>query len=200
MNNRRFRPLILAVLALIAVWIVAFTLFHLAAKTQITAEKMENYAASVDLDKLSGDARAKAINDFADMANLLSLDERQKWRRADLWRKWFAAMTEKEKLDFIDKTLPTGMKQMLDAYGKLPDDQRKRIVDNSLRRMKQDGPNNADGGFGKNGAPPLSPELEQKVRELGVQQLYLDSSAETKAELQPLLEQMQRQVQNNPGR
>ena len=50
---------------------------------------------------LSGDARVKAINDFADMANLLSFDERQKWRRDDLWRKWFAAMTEKEKLDFI---------------------------------------------------------------------------------------------------
>jgi hypothetical protein len=197
MQNRRFRPLIFAVLALIAVWIVALITFHLAAKTRVTAEKMENYAASVDLNNLSGDARAKAINNFADMANLLSYDERQKWRRADLWRKWFAAMTEKEKLDFIDKTLPTGIQQMLDAYSKLPDDQRKRIVDNSLKRMQQD-PNNANGGFGKNGAPVLSPELEQQARQLGVQQLYMNSSAETKAELQPLLEQMQRQVQNSP--
>jgi len=198
MKNRRYRPLLFAVLALIAVWIVALVIFHLAAKTRVTAEKMENYAASVDLNNLSGDARAKAINDFADMANLLSFEERQKWRRADLWRKWFAAMTEKEKLDFINKTLPTGMQQMLDAYGKLPDDQRKRIVDNSLKRMQQDGPNNADGGFGQNGAPLLSPELEQQARQLGVQQLYMNSSAETKAELQPLLEQMQRQIQNNP--
>ena len=198
MQNRRYRPLIFAVLALVAVWIITLIVFHLAAKTRVTAEKMENYAASVDLDQLSGDARAKAINDLADMANLLSFEERQKCRRDDLWRKWFAAMTEKEKLDFINKTLPTGMQQMLDAYSKLSDDQRKRIVDNSLKRMQQDGPNNADGGFGKNGAPPLSPELEQQVRDLGVQQLYLNSSAETKAELQPLLEQMQRQVQNNP--
>jgi len=198
MKNRRYRPLIFAALALIAVWIVALVIFHLAAKTRVTAEKMENYAASVDLDQLSGDARAKAINDLADMANLLSFEERQKWRRDDLWRKWFAAMTEKEKLDFINKTLPTGIQQMLDAYSKLPDDQRKRIVDNSLKRMQQDGPNNADGGFGKNGAPALSPELEQQARDLGVQQLYLNSSAETKAELQPLLEQMQRQIQNNP--
>ncbi|HTB82602.1 MAG TPA: hypothetical protein VK742_03020 [Candidatus Sulfotelmatobacter sp.] len=198
MQNRRFRPLIFAALALVAVWIVALIIFHFAAKTRVTAEKMENYAASVDLDQLSGDARAKAINDLADMANLLSFDERQKWRRDDLWRKWFAAMTEKEKLDFINKTLPTGIQQMLDAYSKLSDDQRKHIVDNSLKRMQQDGPNNADGGFDKNGAPQLSPELEQQVRDLGVQQLYLNSSAETKAELQPLLEQMQRQVQNNP--
>ena len=196
MQNRRFRPLIFAALALVAVWIVALLIFHLAAKTRVTAEKMENYAASVDLDKLSGDARAKALNDFADMANLLSFDERQKWRRDDLWRKWFAAMTEKEKLDFINKTLPTGIQQMLDAYSKLSDDQRKRIVDNSLKRMQQDGPNNADGGFGKNGAPALSPELEQQARDIGVQQLYMNSSAETKAELQPLLEQIQRQIHN----
>ena len=197
MNNRRFRPLIFAALALVAVWIIALIFFHLAARTKITAEKMEDYAASVDLTKLSGDARAKAINEFADMANLLSFEERQKWRRADLWRKWFAAMTDPEKLDFIDKTLPTGMKQMLDAYSNLPEDQRKRIVDNSLKRMEQD-PNNADGGFGKKGAPELSPELEQKVRDLGIKQLYLNSSPETKAELQPLLEQMQRQIQNHP--
>ena len=194
--NRRFRPLIFALLAIVAVWAVALAAFHLAAKTQMTAEKLEAFTASVDLASLTGTERERALQKLADMANALTLAERQKWRRADLWRKWFAAMTEAERMKFIEATLPTGMKQTLDAFSKLPPERRKKIVDDSLKRMKEQGVNNADGGFGKNGAPPLSPELEQKVRELGLQQFYTGSDAETKAELAPLLEQMQRQVRN----
>ena len=44
-------------------------------------------------------------------------------------------MTEAERLKFIEATLPTGMKQTLDAFSKLPDDQRKRIADNTPSRV-----------------------------------------------------------------
>jgi len=51
------------------------------------------------------------------------------------------------------------------------------------------------GDYGRNGPPPLSPELEKDVREIGLTEVYADSSAETKAELAPLLEQIQAQIQ-----
>jgi hypothetical protein len=199
MNNGRFRPLIFAALALAIVWVVALSIFHFAAKTKMTAEKLEQYTASVDLSKLSGNDRDKAINDFATKVNSLTYEERLKWRLDEDWKRWFAAMTEAERLKFIETTLPTGFKQMMDAFSQLPDDRRKKVIDDAMKRLRDEGANGINktaGDYGKNGPPPLSPELEQKVRELGLKELYTDSSAETKAELAPLVEQMQELVRS----
>ncbi len=199
MNNRRFRPLIFAALALVAVWGVAWTVYHFAGQSKMTAEKLQAYITANDLTKLSAPAREKTIGDFADKVNQLSLEERMNWRRGDDWKKWFAAMTEAERGKFIEATLPTGFKQMMDAFSQLPDDKRKKFIDDAMRRMKEQGANGMNksvGDYGKNGPPPLSSELEQKVRQLGLKELYTDSSAETKAELAPLLDELGRQVRS----
>jgi len=197
MNNRRFRPLIFAAIALAIVWVVALAIFHFAAGTKMTAEKVEQYASSVDLNKLSGSDRDKAIGDFASKINALTYEERLKWRRDEDWKRWFAAMTEAERLKFIETTLPTGFKQMMDAFSQLPEDRRKKVIDDAMKRLRDEGAggiNKTAGDYGKNGPPPLSPELEQRVRELGLKTLYTDSSAETRAELAPLMEQMQQLI------
>jgi hypothetical protein len=199
MKNRRFRPLIYAGIALVVVWITALAVYHFAARTKMTAERLNQYAASMNLDQLSAAEREKALAGFAAKINSLTYEERLKWRRGEAWKKWFASLTEAERLKFIEATLPTGIKQMLDAFSALPDDQREKIIDNSLKRLKEQGANggnNNGGDYGKNGSPPLSPELEQKARELGLQTFYSQSSAETKAELAPLLEQMQQSMRN----
>ncbi|HEV2694539.1 MAG TPA: hypothetical protein VG347_16720 [Verrucomicrobiae bacterium] len=199
MNNRRYRPLIFAALTLAAVWVVALTIFHFAANSKMTAAKLEQYSAATDLNKLSGSDRDKAISDFSSKINGLTYEERLKWRRDEDWKRWFAAMTEAERLKFIEATLPTGFKQMMDAFSQLSDDRRKKVIDDAMKRLRDEGANGVNktgGDYGKNGPPPLSPELEDKVRELGLKEFYSDSSAETKAELAPLVEQMQQQVRS----
>ena len=203
MKNRRFRPLKIAAVALVTVWGVTWAVFYFADKTKMTAEKAEQFAASVDLTQLSTSDREKAIAHFADMVNALTYEERLKWRRDDGWKKWFAAMTEAERLKFIEATLPTGFAQTLDAFSQLPAEKRKQAVDDSINRLKQRGQaalNNPTGDYGKNGEPLLDPELEKKAREMGLKQLYTDSSAETKADLAPLLEEIQRQIQEGQTR
>jgi hypothetical protein len=106
-------------------------------------------------------------------------------------------MTDDEKGRFIEATMPTGMKQMINAFEQMPEDQRKRAVDRATKQMAED---QAHGGAGQgNGGanqPPISEELRQKIIRIGLQQLYSQSSAQTKAELAPLLEQIQKVMES----
>jgi len=200
MKNRRFRPLLFAAAALAAVWIVALVIFHFSGRARVTVEKLQQYVDSTDLDKLSAAKRDRAVFQFAGMVNSLSAEERMNWRREDGWKKWFQGMNETERAKFIEMTLPTGFKQMMDAYSRLPEDQRKKFIDDAVNKLRQAGVNQSVGDYGTNGPPPLSPELERKVREIGLKEFYTDSSPETKAELAPLLEQMQIQIRSGRRR
>src|ERR1035441_9935317 len=85
---------------------------------------------------------------------------------------WFDKMTEEEKAAFIEATMPTGFKQMLTSFEQLPDDKRRKTIDDALKRLKEardqvaggtGGPNQG----GTNSPPVLSDELQAKVRTIG---------------------------------
>jgi hypothetical protein len=187
--------------AICAIWIVAVIGYRIARNAKMTAEKVKTYAESVDINKLSGAARAKAIRDLEAMMNALTAEERQKARFERAARSWFDEMTEEEKAEFIEATMPSGFKQMLTSFEQLPEDKRRRTVSDALRRLKEERDQLAAGQPGGNpndpNAPPvLSPELEAKVRSIGLKAFYSQASAQSKAELAPLLEELQKSMQN----
>lgn len=186
--------------AIAGIWIVATAGFYLAKSFKVTGEKVRAYVEAVDLSKLSGDARARAIQKLADMLNKLSYEERQRLRLGRTAEKWFEQMTEEEKGAFLEATMPTGMKQMITAFEEMPADKRQRVLDNAMKRLREDRGRKPSGGApkpgGTNAPPAISPELEEKVREIGLKSFYSQSSAQTKAELAPLLEEMQRSMQS----
>ena len=167
----------------------------------MTAEKVKAYAESVDISKLTGDARAKAIQDLADKLNALSFEERRKARlEREAWS-WFDRMTEEEKAAFIEATMPTGFKQMLASFEQLPEDKRRKTIDDAMRRLRdardQLGAVAGGGNRGGTNSPPvLSDELQAKVRTIGLKTFYSQSSAQTKAELAPVLEELQRVMES----
>src|SRR5258706_11498159 len=201
MLSQRWRPLFFSLVALLAIWGLAFTGYTIAKNSRVTAEKVRAYVESVDLTKLSADARARAIQKLANMLNALSLEERRRTRMERIAWGWFEQMTEEEKAAFIDATMPTGFKQMLASFEQLPEEKRRRAIDDAVRRLKESQQKLQAGGPTANGgatnAPPgLSQDLQAKVRTIGLKTFYSQSSAQTKAELAPVLEGLQRVMES----
>jgi hypothetical protein len=197
MLNPRLRPVLWAVATLVAIWVVAIAGYEFARNARVTPEKVRAYIESVDFSHLSAADRAAAIKKLAAMLNALTLEERRSLRLDRT--AWFNEMTEAEKSEFLEATLPTGFKQMLAAFEDMPPDKRKHVVDQAMKQLQDARNNQADDGQppspGNNGVV-LSPELQEQVTKIGLQSFYSQSSAQTKAELAPLLEEMQRTMES----
>lgn len=200
MINRRQRPLLFAAVAIAAVWLLAWGGYTVAKNSKMTAERLRAYAQSVDLSRLSGKERAAAIAKLAAKLNALSADERQQARMEGVWAHWFEQMTEEEKNAFLEATVPSGFMQMLSAFDQLSEDKRRRAIGESLRRLKDLRENLRESGQSSpvttaNRAPVIAPDMEQRVRETGLKTFYSESSAQTKAQLAPILEELQRMME-----
>ena len=193
MAGNRHRPILIAAIALVLVWLLSWGGYVIAGKARMTPDAVRAYASSLDLNKLSAADRARALRELAEKYNALTFDERRGLRPDT---NLFAQMTEEEKASFIEATMPTEIKQALIAFDQMPADRRQRLIDNALHNLRShpDGPD-----AGSNGAPQFSPEEEAKIRSLGLKTFYSESSAETKAELAPLLNELQNQIQNGRG-
>jgi hypothetical protein len=194
MLSQRWRPLVFIFAAVLAIWVMALVGYRIARNTKMTAAKLQLYVNSVDFSRLSGTARQEAVRTLASKLNALSLEERRKARfQRSAWS-WFEQMTEEEKSEFVEATLPTGFKQMLSSFEQLSQDQRRKTIDDALRELKRVGdqaPGENIGEPGGTNGPALSPELEAKMRTIGLKAFYSQSSAQTKAELAPVLEELQ---------
>ncbi len=202
----RQKPIFVAAAILFGVWALAYGGYVLAQKSQVTGEKVRTYLAKNDLAKLQGRDRAKALKDLAAYMNQLPADERRTTRMDREWEKWFKEMSEAEKGDFIEATLPSGVKQMLTAFEQLPPEKRSKAINDSVKRLREarDDPKNRAQWQGRDAPPPLSEDLQKRVAAAGLGAFYSQSSAQTKAELAPLLEEIQRSMESGrlmrPGR
>jgi hypothetical protein len=201
MRQRRF--LISAVATIVGIWVLATTGHAYLESLKMTAEKVRAYMESVDFASLTGDARANAIKKLEDELNALPYEERQRLRLQHLVDGWFNQMTEQEKSQFVEATMPTGFKQMINAFQQLPDDKRRRLIDNTMNNLRNADSrpmrglqNSTNAPAGGTNAPVISPELEAQIRNIGLKTFYSQSSAETKAEVAPVLEELQHQMEN----
>jgi hypothetical protein len=199
--NARYRPINIALAALLGVWLAAWGGYALSDHFKMTVEKLRAFVEGTDLSKLSGDARAKALHDLAAKINALSPDERRQARVDRLWNEWFRDMTEQEKSDFLDATLPSGFHQMLASFEQQAPEKRQKAIDDAIKQLRKerDNPSQKSKPTDPNdtNAPPvLSEELQQKVTTIGLNSVFTGSSAETRAELAPLLEEIQKNMES----
>jgi hypothetical protein len=175
------------ILVLAGVWLIAGGVIWWARAAKPTPEKIANYLAAHPVDGLAGAKREKVIHKVADQINALEYEQRRELRMGRRLDAFFRSLTPEEQTRFLDLTLPTGFKQMMEAFNKMEPQKRKRFVERALNDMKQ-----------QEGAepPPGSDDPHvKKIVEQGVRSFYSDASADVKMDFAPLLEQMQKNVQ-----
>lgn len=109
-------------------------------------------------------------------------------------------MTEEEKGTFLEMTMPSGFKQMLAGFEQQPEDKRHRAITNAIERLK-DAREMSQTDYEKKtkprgtNQPVISEDLQKRIAVIGLKSVYSDSSAQTKAELAPLLEEIQKNME-----
>ena len=198
MVSQRWRPVLYCAFAVIAIWIVALTGFTIAKNSRLTADRVRAYVESVELGKLSVPQRAAAIQKLADKLNALPVQERRRAQFERIPRAWFDQMTDEEKKHFLEATTPSGLTQMLTAFQQLPEDQRKRAIEDTVRRLRDSQLKMRAEGTASltNALPPVNGELISRIRTRGLVDFYSESSAQTKADLAPVLEELQRVMES----
>lgn len=203
MSKHRRRSFLYALAGMAVVWMVALGGYFIFKSSRITAETVADYLHSMDLNKLSGEQRAKALRNLASQMKALSIEERRRARGDGEWARWFAEMSEEEKGAFIEATMPSGFKQMLSSFEQLPEEKRQLAISRAIRDLKKarENPDNPESTRtnwwrGTNSSPELSADLQQKVVKIGLKSFYSESSAQSKVELAPLLEELQRNMES----
>lgn len=204
MRISRLRVAFVAGIAIVAVWLVVLAGYIWTQHSKVTSDKVSKYISAINLSALTDSQRAAAIAELARQINALTSEERMRMYARRAWDGWFRQMSEKEKASFVEATLPTGIKQMMTAFEQMPEAARKKTLGEAMKRLREAHelplPNNPssqqDQAALTNSPSPVSAELERRMQTVGLKTFYTGSSAQTKAEVAPLLEEMQRLMEN----
>jgi preprotein translocase subunit SecA len=158
-----------------------------ARSVKVTPESLTKYMETHPLDGQAPGDRAKRIETVADQLNALTYEERRDLRSSRRIDGFFKSLSHDEQARFLDRTLPTGFKQMMDSLNKMEPAKRKVFVERALRDMKE-----------REGERPPDAEVDQNARKIidqGFKSFYSEASAEVKMDVAPLIEQLQKNLQ-----
>ena len=188
--------LLKAAAAIVAVWVLSCSGYVVFQHSRMTAQKVNRYQNGLDLSKLSATERLKALKALANMVNSLSPEEREHWH---MDMDWFQQLTEEEKAFFIDAFLPGEMKMALRQFERWPKRKQQEAIDEAMKELRDhaaDPEGHALSGVNATNGPVLSPQMDQKIRTMGLNAVFSQGSAQTRAELAPLLMEVQRQFES----
>ena len=152
---------------------------------KVTPESVAAFLEKNPVEGRSEADRAKLIAKTAEQMNSLTYEERREMRMGKKLDGFFRTLTPKEQATFLDATLPTGFKQMMDSLNKMTPEQRKRFVERSLRDMRE-----------HEGENPTVDRNARKIIDEGFKSFYSEANAEVKMDVAPLLEQLQKNLQS----
>jgi len=191
--------LVRGIVALVAVWAIVWGVLQVTGAMKPSPEKVEAYIDKNSLEEIEDpEERKRVIAKMAKMLNQLEgSDLREMFDRdgeAAEEREgppdFVRAMTPEEQRYFMEMRLGKAFEQMMVAFNEMEREDRKKIVDRTLRQMSKD----SEQAEGMNRLEDEDPEMAEKMINEGLKAYYQDASAETKIDLAPVLEQMQKNL------
>ncbi len=177
-------------LTLAAVWMVAYGVIYGLSASKPTAESVSAYLAHTDLARLQGRDRTRTITQLENQLNDVSFDDRHKLQRSGDLHRFFLSLSAAEQEAFLDATLPADFRQIMDAFNKMDPEKRRQFVAHAVDDMQKHAQD------GQAGPPPdVDPKVRDRFIDQGLRSFYKDASPDTKLDLAPLIEQMQRNLQ-----
>ncbi|MCB1230308.1 MAG: hypothetical protein KDN19_08585 [Verrucomicrobiae bacterium] len=197
MFDSRNSLLIKAVLALVILWGLVWGGIRFFGSMTPTPESIAEYVDEHPLSEIDDpDERREVIGKVADMLNQLPTEEIGRLaqegeesgeRRIDPRRNFFRGMNEDEQRFFMEKRVGKAFDQMMQAFNGMEREERKRIVERTLKQMRDDG--NRRPGIER--LEKSDPEVAERIINEGLRAYYQEADSETKLDLAPVLEQMQ---------
>ncbi|MEM1210986.1 MAG: hypothetical protein AAGI68_01695 [Planctomycetota bacterium] len=184
--NRR-RTWLITACSIAAGWALVGLAVFAINRAEPTPADVTRFVVDTDWDALSPDQRRDALDELADRVNRLPPNARFDPTLGQALRNRFALLTPQEQQRYLDQTLPQGFEEMMQAINAMPRDERQRLVERALRDMDDELARNAD-------EAPDDAIVQQFVNE-GMRSYLRDASAETKLDLQPLIQQLQAELQ-----
>jgi len=183
------------VLALI--WGLVWGVMTITGVFRETPEKVIAYMESHPLaEEEDVDKRRKIIGTLAEKLNQLDHVQINEFggnpeRSREQGEKFFKNMTPDEQLFFMEKRIGKAFNQMMNAFNDMERSERKQLVERTLKRMRDD-----DGErMQLQRLEETDPAATERIVNEGLRAYYQEASAETKLDLAPLMEQMQRNLQ-----
>jgi len=173
-----------AALLLVVVWAVAGGAIYWARSVKVTPESLAAYVAAHPIAERSGAERAQTLDRVAEQMNKLTFEQRREFRMGKKLDGFFSSLTPEEQGTFLDRTLPTGFKQMMESLNQMAPEKRKQFVNRALREMRE-----------KEGEDDSIDTNARKMIDQGFRSFYSEASVETKMDVAPLIEQLQRNLQ-----
>ena len=172
---------------LVVIWLVAGSVIFFARSAKVTPESFMAYADAHPIAGKSEAERARIIEKMGGQLNQLGYEERREVRMSKGLDAFFKTLNAQEQMRFLELTVPTGFKQMMEALNKMTPEKRQKFVEKALADMqKQEGNRPPDGQLDANA---------KKIIDQGFKSFYSDASADVKMDVAPLIEQLQKNLQ-----
>jgi hypothetical protein len=128
--------------------------------------------------------RRRVIDAMADQWNRLEFEQRREVRKAKETKAFLSALSSEERSYYLERTVPEGFQQMMSAISKMTPEKRMQFVAKAMFDMHQGG-----------ATPPRFDDPNvQKIMTSGLKAFYREANPESKLDLAPLIDEMQRNL------
>lgn len=190
--------LVKAGIALALLWAVVAAIMWGAGSQKVTPDKITDYVAANPLSDLSSEAdREKLVRKVATKVNALSFEQRREMRDAgeQPLRPFFESMNPSEFGLFVEITAGPHFDSVMRAFNEMEPEERQRIAQETVRQLQENDRMRPDE---REQLEDEGVEIFEKISSEGLRAYYQEASADTKLDLAPVLEELQR-VMQRPG-